>query len=219
MNHDNQSDDDMPSSPPQPPILSTDDPSQMTEGSHTLDSKKSTTSLDKFRSVLQQAGEILVGRLPTTDEEANTPSVIQFPGSTANDATRSLPVQEATNGEPQAAADTTEHGVASSQTAINFLQDRPADMTLGRRMALSLQDKVWYNPSLTVAREVEELENSEAFKLAQETYQSPRGGRLMDAYPFTVSKREKPSLAKAWACEYNSSSSSSGGVCVCVCVS
>jgi hypothetical protein len=69
---------------------------------------------------------------------------------------------------------------------INFLNDDKKEMTWGRRIALSLMDKKWYNP-----RAGEEDAPPEA-PAVPETATDGRG----------VSERkglEKPSLAKAWA--------------------
>eukprot|EP00977_Amphora_coffeiformis_P013121 scaffold3376_cov151-Amphora_coffeaeformis.AAC.1 len=187
-----------------------DDPSQMTDddAGRTLDSRRSAFSFEHVRSVFSQAGDILVGRLPNNTagiiiEEGENgdhrPSVIEFNGTSP----RSAVIREASQElDPTPRAVVVTDAEDDSQVPIHFLQDNPREMTLARRIALSLHDKTWYNPSLLVAQQVEELENSEAFKTAQQSYETPKGGRLMDAYPFTVSKREKPSLAKAWACKF-----------------
>lgn len=216
MSTDGDDADDLPSSPPRG---TADDPSQMTDGSRTLDSRRSTYSYEHLRHVMHQASEILTGRLPRQDEEDESPqrpSVIAFNhvdgrSTTTPDADGDADDENNTRGleqqqQRQADFDHTEHAVAEGdddddEPVYDFLRDDPSEMTWARRIALALSDRQWYNPSLVRAREVEELERSEGFRAAREAYASPEGGRLMDAYPFTVSKREKPSLPKAWACE------------------
>ena len=252
VNSEDDHDKGMPSSPSSPPPTrrghhhrngggdddDDDEPSQMTDdgrttldGARTLDSRRSTFSFDNVRSVIHQAGEILVGRLPAdatgnANDDPTRPSMIEFDGgvvpsssnggggggmggtgTTANTTNRSMMILRETSQEMDP---TTERAAVAEgggegsrgERPIDFLRDPPEEMTLARRIALTLQHRTWYNPSLLVAQEVDEIERDENFRTAQRSYEAPKGGRLMDAYPFTVSKREKPSLAKAWACKF-----------------
>jgi hypothetical protein len=74
---------------------------------------------------------------------------------------------------------------------INFLEDDKKEMTWGRRIALSLMDKTWYNPRAGEAGDPPPEAPAVAETVA-ETVTGERG----------TSERkvlEKPSLAKAWA--------------------
>jgi len=78
------------------------------------------------------------------------------------------------------------------ETYINFLLDDPKTMTYSRRLALFLMKRyAWYNPALKPQPEDEEKD-----KPLGETKSRPLPA---DSYPFTHSKRERPSLAKAWS--------------------
>ena len=82
---------------------------------------------------------------------------------------------------------------------INFLKDDPRTMTFSRRIALFLLRRYpWYNPHLKRPVQSDEA----TMQQAAEPVQSPsqRSGVVeIDSYPFTHSKRERPSIEKAWA--------------------
>lgn len=178
---------------------STDDPSQLTDGGYDSmanNSTKSAFSMDHIRSIVHQASEILVGRLPSTamenDDNDDRPRLVAVPSARSDEF-----------------HDATEHAVADELPPLNFLHDKPSEMTWSRRIALSLMDKPWYNPSLKnnarIQKEEESSEHSSSFADgADNSAPTALRGRAQDAYPFTVSKREQPSLAKAWACKCTS---------------
>ena len=80
---------------------------------------------------------------------------------------------------------------------IDFLGDDPRTMTYSRRLALFLLRRyAWYNPLLKPPRDIM------SDTLASETapFSKPKSNTVhIDSYPFTHSKRERPSLEKAWA--------------------
>ena len=184
---------------PTPRRTSTDDPSQLTDGGYDSmanNSTQSAFSMDHIRSIVHQASEILVGRLPSsTTVEDDRPRLVTVPSARSDDF-----------------HDATEHAVADDDQPIDFLHDKPSEMTWSRRIALSLLDKHWYNPSLKTNARIQREEESEqrnddessnAFAdTSNHSAPTALRGRAQDAYPFTVSKREQPSLAKAWACKY-----------------
>ena len=203
-------------------LTSTDDPSQLTEASlRSGRSNRSSLSYEHIRTVVHQASEILMGRLPSTiPDDPDRPRTVQVA------STRSAGDNNDDNHHnDDEFHDATEHAVAEPlDVPINFLQDPVQEMTWSRRIALSLADKTWYNPSIIQNIKIQQEESergqhSEAsFAVAppaaggnnnttsatdngNDVKQPPRGGRAQDAYPFTVSKREQPSLAKAWACK------------------
>lgn len=91
--------------------------------------------------------------------------------------------------------DSVQQRLASS--GFDFLKDNPSEMTYSRRIALALMPKKWYYPKLEPhAEEKEELQNAELMK-----DQGKEAALRMEAYPFSITKREYPSLEKAWACE------------------
>ena len=211
--------------------------SQMT-ASVASDSKRSTVSYESFRRILSDASQILVGRLPENnyndDNDGERPSVVQVQQRGMKGGRSAEGGGGAGGGDSSEFYDATEHAVASSQAMrINFLQDDPREMTLARRIALSLANKPWYNPSLALTashggeenegqlttshnghvqpqqRQQNNTNNNNDPTTADETeggistvtsQAAAMKGRAQDAYPFSVSKREKPSLAKAWAC-------------------
>jgi hypothetical protein len=68
--------------------------------------------------------------------------------------------------------------------AIDFLQDDPVSMTYGRRIALFLSKRSWYNPQLT--------------RLSKDD-SGPEQPPLIERRPPKITRKENPSLAKAWA--------------------
>ena len=83
------------------------------------------------------------------------------------------------------------------QNILNFLDDDPVTMTYSRRLALFLLRRYpWYNPHLrTPSPNADEKTASETAPLPQRKFDLVH----IDSYPFTHSKRERPSLQKAWA--------------------
>ena len=79
---------------------------------------------------------------------------------------------------------------------IDFLQDDPRTMTYSRRLALFLLRRYpWYNPHLKPPPNENKDENTHEPELPKQRANVV----LIDSYPFTHSKRERPSLEKAWA--------------------
>jgi hypothetical protein len=85
---------------------------------------------------------------------------------------------------------------------IDFLKDDPRDMTLGRRIALSLMDKKWYNPR--AGEEEIKLESSgddgNTRPTSSDVLENGDSSTLQKADDFdNMIHSQKPSLAKAWA--------------------
>ena len=80
---------------------------------------------------------------------------------------------------------------------IDFLQDDPRTMTYSRRLALFLLRRyAWYNPHL---KPPPPSDNKDENTYEPELPKQRSNVVLIDSYPFTHSKRERPSLEKAWA--------------------
>jgi len=89
------------------------------------------------------------------------------------------------------------------EASVDFLLDPKHEMTWGRRFALAFKGFSCYNPSVAMARkEAENTASSVSEKLTEgekfANFSSSSPGAI-GAYPFTKSKKETPSLAKAWA--------------------
>jgi hypothetical protein len=67
---------------------------------------------------------------------------------------------------------------------VDFLQDNPASMTYGRRIALFLSTRSWYDPQLK-SRLKDDI--------------GPEQPPLLERRPPKITRKENPSLAKAWA--------------------
>ena len=88
-----------------------------------------------------------------------------------------------------------------ARCSIDFLLDDPSGMTLARRVALRLMQHQWYYKP----RVLDGV--SEALGASMIPYRSsslgpsaaPLTAAASEAYPFSHSRRESPSLAKAWA--------------------
>lgn len=96
--------------------------------------------------------------------------------------------------------------------AIDFLKDDPAEMTWSRRIAIYLMHRyAWYNPRLGKIEEVSEVPYEEDEIVVEGEKTDAKDGITRvptaeeksqasdQAYPFTHSCRENPSLEKAWA--------------------
>lgn len=109
---------------------------------------------------------------------------------------------------------------SKSVEPINFLDDDPADMTYGRRIALQLMKYKWYNPKAVAVPKVEERseekndsnsdEVSEMSRDDNEKTSTPTPDRvavevmeaaspIREERPSLVTKLQFPSLARAWA--------------------
>ncbi|KAG7353258.1 calcium-activated chloride channel [Nitzschia inconspicua] len=86
---------------------------------------------------------------------------------------------------------------------IDFLKDDPSEMTLGRRIALSLIDKKWYNPRAG-EDDTEEQTSADMEGTLRTTSDALENGattptrQKIDDFDAMMHNR-KPSLAKAWA--------------------
>ena len=74
---------------------------------------------------------------------------------------------------------------------IDFQKDATSEMTYGRRIALSLIDKTWYNPG-AIPQSKEEEEQYRQAQIEARNYDSERNVA-------EFSTGDKPSLEKAWA--------------------
>jgi len=80
------------------------------------------------------------------------------------------------------------------QPKIDFLKDDITEMTVGRRIALKLMDRPWYNPALNDREEEEGAPAESASKKEEESNSS----RTLDDFDEDVGF-ENPSLEKGWA--------------------
>jgi hypothetical protein len=80
----------------------------------------------------------------------------------------------------------------STKSTIDFLQDEKRDMTFGRRIALSLMNKKWYNPR---ANENLDEKNEVGLRRTSSTYSSSSKIDDFDA----MMNNASPNLEKAWA--------------------
>lgn len=137
-----------------------------------------------FSSIWDKAKQIFTGNTTTTESSADQkepPPILEASQSRGGEEYfDAQPIVEDNN---------------EATIALDFLQDPPSSMTWSRRLALRLVDKPWYNPSLHLTAQGHEQEENN-------TVVTNNNMRSRDAYPFTVSKREIPSLAKAWACTW-----------------
>ena len=151
----------------------------------------------KITSVLGNAGKILTGELPEEvyeDEEDYDPFGIRQSKSP-------LGLEE-----PPNAGSTT----SSKGEQIDFMKDDPSTMTYSRRIALHLSKKSWYNPRANAEPEFPESQVEDPGDSLRVTNGAGSGGveekkkaaATIEAYPFTHSRRENPSLERAWACKY-----------------
>jgi hypothetical protein len=90
----------------------------------------------------------------------------------------------------------------AAETPIDFLKDVPREMTVARRLALGLMRFGWYYKPRALPHADGEGEDE-----AVGTSMVFAGGvgqlspTATEAYPFSHSRRETPSLEKAWACK------------------
>lgn len=171
--------------------------------SHDGTTSQSSSRVARLASIFQQAASILQGELlPVPVEQNGNGNEIR---ENLTDTIIELEREDGVSPTPDGTT-TSRGGINGDDTAgiddrrgrpIDFDEDELTSMTMARRLALSLMDKVWYNPSLQPVAEASQP-TEEAKHMAPAT----RLKATADAYPFTVSKREQPSLAKAWACKY-----------------
>jgi hypothetical protein len=177
--------------------------------SHDGTTSQSSSRVARLTSIFQQAASILQGELlPVPVEQNGNGNYIR---ENLTDTIIELEREDGVAASPTPDGTTTSRGginggVNGDDTAviddprgrpIDFDEDELTSMTVARRLALSLMDKVWYNPSLQPVPEA-----SQPTEEAEHMAPATRLKATADAYPFTVSKREQPSLAKAWACTY-----------------
>ncbi|KAI2497599.1 Calcium-activated chloride channel [Fragilaria crotonensis] len=77
------------------------------------------------------------------------------------------------------------------EPTIDFLLDQPKTMTYGRRIALSLAKHSWYNPQLKQQKQ-QSTENKDGDN-------NKNTVPLVERRPPKVTRKETPSLARAWA--------------------
>jgi len=153
-------------------------------------SNASTASriFNNVTTVFSKAGMILRGENPDPipeDESIQVPGIKEVPTEiSATDRTNGLDRPSLQRG----------------QTYGDFLADDPSEMTVGRRIALHLmKNHGWYNPRLNQVDEFDESETPEDSSRLGNTVNDSQRHLQHQAYPFTHSRRENPSLAKAWA--------------------
>ena len=83
----------------------------------------------------------------------------------------------------------------SQPSGFDFLKDSPQDMTYSRRIALHLMSRKWYYPKL-------ERHPDDLSTMMEDTSDETEAALRREAYPFGITKREYPSLEKAWVCTY-----------------
>lgn len=144
--------------------------------------QRSVSSIERIAAIWSQSKSLLTGQVTTTmsNEEENDQARKNNPSSVRLD--ENPPLAE----EPEKCDD-------PPSVHPNHWYDSVQDMTWGRRIALTLMDSSWYNPRAWSDKEFsEEQEESDTTPPAEST-------RAAEAYPFSYSKRERPSLEKAWA--------------------
>ena len=146
-------------------------------------------------SVLSQSLQILRGELPPEDQSSLENQEDERPNPTKSISFGQIP-KEFSNEDDESA----------SQMSIDFLQDNHKDMTYGRRIALKLVDKKWYNPragedkDVVVEGETQENDGAhhEASNNGSNAPSSPQSAGTA-GYPARVTERQFPSLERAWA--------------------
>lgn len=154
---------------------------------------------------------LMTNNNPTGEEEESSNHVVS---ANNNGATSAAAEEILVNG----------NTATTGKQLIDFLQDDPKDMTLARRIALSLMDKKWYNPKAGEDDVVEEEEDiaaaaaekpasnddmegtptatSDGLENGTSANRSSHSGmmQLTKSDDFdTMMHNRKPSLAKAWA--------------------
>lgn len=86
---------------------------------------------------------------------------------------------------------------AESESTIDFVNDDKRDMTFGRRIALCLMDKTWYNPRAKMMDLAENDPKVDEVQL-QRAESSSASNPKIDDFDATMSNTS-PSLEKAWA--------------------
>lgn len=148
----------------------------------------------KIGSVLGRAGKILSGENPDGIQEE------ELDAYDLQQSKSPLGLEDSSFGASR----------SSKGDALDFLKDDPSTMTYGRRIALNFMEKGWYNPRAGKQPELEEktVENSGEVAngsngIAASIDEKREARATVEAYPFTHSKRENPSLERAWACKYH----------------
>lgn len=102
---------------------------------------------------------------------------------------------------PQRGGATTTDSVSEcsnqSDESLDFLKDDKHDMTFGRRIALCLMDKTWYNPRAKMMDLAENDPKVDEVQL-QRAESSSASNPKIDDFDATMSNTS-PSLEKAWA--------------------
>jgi hypothetical protein len=139
-----------------------------------------------MKGKLYQSSSNKSGNWHITESASDTASQHDIDGA-AVVASRSFEANRENNLEAKSEAS------VESKATIDFLKDDTRDMTFGRRIALSLIDKKWYNPKAG--------QTADTF---EETSGGTRGA-LSSASSFkhddfdTMMTNSQPSLEKAWA--------------------
>ena len=142
-------------------------------------------------SVWSQAAMILRGENPavtaatsTIQEETSQDLILGRSVSASRDDTAATPRVDNLSKH--------QNGDDDSTAIINFLDDDPKTMTYSRKLALFLMKRyAWYNPGLHAHKKYETDD-----ELYDNNKEQPSGA-LLEAYPFTHSRRENPSLVRA----------------------
>ena len=138
-------------------------------------------------SVLSQTLQILQGELPPTQREQD-----ERPNPTKTISFGQIPMEFSN-----------EDAETASLISIDFLQDNSHEMTYGRRIALALMNKSWYNPRAGEQPDDMEYDNyDETTGQVKETNTGdapPASPGTLQGYPARVTQRQFPSLERAWA--------------------
>jgi len=152
-------------------------------------------------SVLSQSLQILKGELPEEDRNDYNPEDDR-PNPTKSISFGQSPMEFSE-----------EDAETASLISIDFLQDDHKEMTSGRRIALSLINKTWYNPRAGETQEEITMNGNDDYdettgqeKMVDTTTHdngnnaplSPQSGGTA-GYPARVTERQFPSLERAWA--------------------
>jgi len=188
------------------------------------DSASVQSNVSRISDILSQAKKILLGEPPeAVAEEEDVPSEAFLDAVLFTSVTdRDLTAMNGNNGNGNAVERIDKENAKDSRhsnVSVDFLLDPRSEMTWSRRIALALMDHYkWYNPR---AGAVEQFTESQV-EVPGQSIRSETAGDIdttaattaaaapsrpmkpptaasVEAYPFTHSRRENPSLAKAWA--------------------
>lgn len=166
----------------------------------TTDASVISRTSASIASVISQSMQILKGELPEEDRTDYVPPDDR-PNPTKSISFGQIPMEFSG-----------EDAETASLISIDFLQDSTKEMTYGRRIALALMNKKWYNPRAGEDEHVgedhyDETTGQERGELVVDTTMN-NGNHVAGpaspvsegtrGYPAQVTQRQFPSLERAW---------------------